>query len=228
MKIYDRPGFPNPARIRIVLAAKGLDTQVEFVQVDLIGAEHKQGPFLEKNPSGVLPVLELDDGTFISESIAITEYLDNLDGVPVLTGVTPREKAMVHMMHRRAESYVLDPIGFYFHHATPGLGQTLQAFKSPEWSARLEVGQREGEKARMGMKYFDALLGSQAYLAGDTFSVADITLFAGLMFGDAAGIAVPADHVSLLAWRARVAALPAVKNRTGQNFLPEDLKRLGF
>ena len=85
MKIYDRPGFPNPARIRIVLAEKDLDSRIEFVSVDLIGAEHKQKPFLAKNPSGVLPVLELDDGTFISESTAITEYLDNLDGKPHLT-----------------------------------------------------------------------------------------------------------------------------------------------
>ena len=80
MKIFDRPGFPNPARIRIVLAEKELEPQVEFVSVDLIAAEHKQPAFLEKTPSGVLPVLQLDDGTFIAECTAITEYLDNLDG----------------------------------------------------------------------------------------------------------------------------------------------------
>ncbi|MGO7374346.1 glutathione S-transferase N-terminal domain-containing protein, partial [Rhizobium ruizarguesonis] len=68
MKIFDRPGFPNPARIRIVLDEKGFEPQVEFVSVDLIGAEHKQPDFLEKNPSGVLPVLQLDDGTYISEA----------------------------------------------------------------------------------------------------------------------------------------------------------------
>jgi len=92
MKIYDRPGFPNPARIRIVLAAKGLESRVEFIPVDLIAAEHKQPAFLAKNPAGVVPVLELDDGTLIGESTAITEYLDNLDGRPLLTGSTPREK----------------------------------------------------------------------------------------------------------------------------------------
>ncbi len=90
MKIYDRPGFPNPARIRIVLAEKGLDDQVEFVSVDLMAAEHKQPAFLAKNPAGIVPVLELDDGTLISESTAITEYLDNLDGRPSLTGRTPQ------------------------------------------------------------------------------------------------------------------------------------------
>ena len=89
MRIYDRAGFPNPIRIRVVVAAKHLESQIEWVPVDLIGAEHKQPPFLAKNPSGVVPVLELDDGTFITESRAITEYLDNLDGNPILTGRTP-------------------------------------------------------------------------------------------------------------------------------------------
>jgi glutathione S-transferase len=228
MKIYDRPGFPNPARIRIVLAAKGLESQIQFIPVDLIGAEHKQRPFLEKNPSGVIPVLELDDGTLISESTAITEFFDNLDGQPLLTGRTPREKAVIHMMQRRAEAYVLDPVGLYFHHATPSLGPALQVFKSPEWAGRADMGQREGAKARAGMKYFDELLSTQDYLAGEAFSMADITLFAGLMFADAAGLGVPEDHKSLRKWRTRVAELPSVKNRSGQNFLPEDLKRLGF
>ena len=136
MQIFDRPGFPNPARIRIVLAEKGLEPQVEFVSVDLIGAEHKQPAFLEKNPSGVLPVLQLEDGTYISEATAITEYLDNLDGDPRLTGKTPKEKAVIHMMQKRAETELLDAVGNYFHHATQGLGAELQVFKSPEWAGR--------------------------------------------------------------------------------------------
>jgi glutathione S-transferase len=228
MKLYDRSGFPNPARIRIVLAAKNLDSQVEFVSVDLMAAEHKQAAFLAKNPSGVLPVLELDDGTLISESTAITEYLDNLDGKPVLTGRTPKEKAIVHMMQRRAEAYVLDPVGYYFHHATPGLGPALQQYKSPEWAGRVDNAQREGDKALTGMKYFDGLLASQPFLAGNEFSMADISLFAGLVFAEVAGLGVAADLTSLTAWRARVAELPAVKNRSGQNFEPIDLKRMGY
>ncbi|MFC5757648.1 glutathione S-transferase family protein [Rhizobium sp. GCM10022189] len=227
MKIYDRPGFPNPMRIRIVLAQKGLDSQVEFVPVDLIAAEHKQPAFLAKNPSGVLPVLELDDGTLISESTAITEYLDNLDGRPELTGRTPKEKALIHMMQRRAEAYVLDPVGIYFHHATPGLGAALQAFKSPQWQGRTEMGEREGEKARQGLLYFDGILSSQPFLAGEAYSMADITLLAGLAFAEVAGL-VPPGLDAVTQWQARMAALPAVRNRSGQNFLPEDLRRMGF
>ena len=227
MKLYDRPGFPNPTRIRIVLAEKGIDSKVEFVPVDLIAAEHKQPAFLAKNPAGVLPVLELDDGTFISECTAITEYLDNLDGKPTLTGRTAREKALIHMMQRRAEANVLDPLGVFFHHATPGLGSALQAFKSPEWEGRADLGKREGDRAKDGLKYFNEVLAKQPYLAGNEFSMADITLLAGLAFAEALG-AVPPDLTALKQWQERVAALPAVKNRSGQAFLPEDLKRMGY
>src|SRR6202051_3746204 len=154
MKIHDVTGFPNPARIRIVLAEKGMDSQVEFVRVNLFDAEHQKGEFREKNPTSTVPVLELDDGTFITESTAITEYLDNLDGNPILTGRTPLEKALVHMMQRRAEAYVIDPVGIYFHYGTPGWGAKLPAYKAPDWPARGEWARREADKAKDGLKYF--------------------------------------------------------------------------
>jgi glutathione S-transferase len=222
MKIYDTPGFPNPARIRIVLAEKGLESQVDFIKVDLFAAEHKQPAFLAKNPSGVVPVLELDDGTFIAEAVAITEYLDNLDGHPTLTGVTPREKAIIHMMQKRADDQLIDSVGIYFHHATPGLGATLQAFKSPDWAHRQEWGERHRDKFLRGLDYFNAVLAKQPYVAGDRFSMADITVFAALLHSDAAGIAIPAEYTALLAWRATVAERPSVKHRSGQIMeLPE-------
>jgi glutathione S-transferase len=226
MKIYDTPGFPNPARIRIVLGEKGLESQIEFVKVDLFNAEHHQAPFLAKNPTGTVPILELDDGTFISESIAITQYLDNLDGQPTLTGRTPKEKAVIQMMQKRADDQLIDGIGVFFHHATPGLGDTNKAHKSAEWVLRKEWGAKHGEKARNGMAYFNDVLKSHAYVAGDAFSVADITVFCALIHGDYAGLNVPADHTALIEWRARVAERPSVKNRSGQELLPEDLPYL--
>lgn len=228
MKLYERPGFPNPARIRIVLAEKKLDQDIEYVNVDLIGAEHKALPYLSRNPLGVLPALELEDGTVLAESTAITEYLDNLDGNPVLTGRTAREKGVIHMMQRRAESEVLDAVGHYFHHATGGLGPVLQAFKSPDWAGRKEWGEREGRRAVAGMRYFDEVLGKTSFVAGQTFSMADITLLAGLWFAAAAGPVVPDELAALKEWQARVSELPSVKHRGGQDFLPEDLKRMGF
>lgn len=216
MRLYDTPGFPNPARIRIVLAEKGLDSQIEFIKVNLFGAEHKQPAFLAINPAGTVPVLQLDDGTLISEGVAITEYLDNLDGKPILTGTTPKEKALIHMMQKRADDQMIDAIGIYFHHGTPGLGATLEAYKSPEWPARKEWAGRNLDKFMNGMRYFDSVLQAQPYVAGAQFSMADITVYAALMHAGAAGIAIPEDCAALAAWQGRLAERPSVKNRSGQ------------
>ncbi|BCZ84305.1 glutathione S-transferase [Paraburkholderia terrae] len=212
MKIYDIPGFPNPLRIRIVLAEKRLASQVEFVKVDLPAAEHKQAAFLKINPTGTVPVLELDDGTRIAECTAITEYLDNLDGDPILTGKTARDKGVIHMMQKRAESELIDPVGIYFHHATAGLGDALREYKHPQWAARAEWGKLQGEKAVAGMRYFDSVLEAQPYVAGDAFSMADITVWAGLLFAHFAKIDVPADCNSLRAWKERVDGRASVVN----------------
>lgn len=216
MKIYDTPGFPNPARIRIVLAEKGIDQLFEFVPVDLMAAEHKQPAFLAKNPNGVVPVLELDDGTYIAECVAITEYLDNLDGNPVLTGKTPREKAMIHMMQKRADDWMIDGIGIYFHYATPGLGAALQPYKAPEWAGRKEWGERQLEKFKNGLRYFDGILAKMPYLAGEQFSMADITVYAALLHAAFLNITVTDEYPALKAWQAKVAERPSVKNRSGQ------------
>lgn len=209
MKIYDVPGFPNPLRVRIALAEKGLTDQVEFVKVDLPGGEHRQTAFLAKNPSGVVPVLELDDGVFISECTAITEYVDHLDGQPTLTGAAPRERAMIHMMQRRAEAELIDAVGDYFHYATPGLGPKVEDGK-PQWPGRDAFGRRQGERAVAGMRYFDQVLRERPYVAGDRFSMADITVLGGLVFADLIKLETPGDCTALAAWRARVNARPAV------------------
>jgi glutathione S-transferase len=212
MKIFDIPGFPNPLRIRIVLAEKNLASQIEFIKVDLPAAEHKQAAFLAINPTGTVPVLQLDDGTYISECTAITEYLDNLDGNPVLTGKSPKEKALVHMMQKRAESELIDAVGTYFHHATPGLGPALEAYKSPDWEGRREWGERSRDKAVAGMRYFDKVLTAQPYVAGESFSMADITVWAGLVFAGFANIRVPEECTALLNWRQTIDERSSVKN----------------
>ena len=211
MKIHDIPGFPNPLRVRIALAEKGLADQVTFVNVDLPGAEHKQDAFLAINPTGTVPVLELDDGLYISECTAITEYIDNLDGDPILTGRTPREKAVIHMMQKRAESELIDAISSYFHHATPGLGPALEAYKSPDWAGREAWGRQRGDKAIAGMRYFDKVLRDQPYVAGEAFSMADITVLESLMFAGFAQLAVPEDCTALIAWNTRLRERPSVK-----------------
>ncbi|MGL3207846.1 glutathione S-transferase [Bradyrhizobium sp. BR 1433] len=207
MKIYDWPTGPYPARVRIALAEKNLRSQVEFVLVDLYKGEHKQPEFLAKNYSGTLPVLELDDGTFIGECTAITEYLDALNGAPTLTGRTPREKAVIHMMSKRAELELLDAISVYFHHATPGLGPHVEIYQNPEW------GFRQRDKALRGMHYFDGILKGQPFVAGDAFTMADITLIGGLIFAGLVNVPVPVECEALSAWYAAMQERSSVKNR---------------
>ncbi len=110
MTVYDWPTGPYPARVCIALAEKNLQSRVTFVTVNLYKGEHKQAEHLARHYSGTLPVLELDDGTFLGECTAITEYLDSLDGPPTLTGTTPREKGLIHMKSKRAELELLDAI----------------------------------------------------------------------------------------------------------------------
>ena len=204
MKIYDFEGFPNPARVRIALAEKGLADQVEFVSIDVPNGEHKRPEFLAKNPSAAVPVLELDDGTTISECTAITKYLDETGSGPKLTGDNAKERAVVHMMQRRAEAGLLDAVGAYFHHATPGLGPDIEDYQNKEW------GEKQRERAIKGMHYLNEVLADRPYVAGDKFSMADITAFAGLGFADFAKIEVPAECRNLLAWRQKVAQRPSI------------------
>jgi len=226
MKIYDRQGTPNAARIRIVLAAKGLDDRIDFETVDLISAAQKQPAFLAKNPVGKTPLLELDDGFILSESTAITEYLDHVDGKPMFMGATPRERATILMMQRRVEQLLLDPIDDFFHYGTPGLGKALAPWRMPEWDGRREWGLRRGDIARKGLAYFDRVLADRPYLALDTFTLPDVTLYISVLFAEVVGLVSP-EHTALAAWRAKVDELPFVKNRTGQALLPEDIARLG-
>ncbi len=204
MKIYDLAAFPNPARVRIALAEKKATDQIEFIEIDVMGGEHRSAEFMAKNPGAAVPVLELDDGTHISECTAITEYIDHAFEGPSLTGKTAKERAVIHMMQRRAENNLLDAVGTYFHHATPGLGPDLETYQNKEW------GEKQREKAIAGMRYFDGVLGGQSQIAGNDFTMADITVFAGLAFADFAKIDIPADCSNLLAWRAAAAARPSI------------------
>lgn len=204
MKIYDIEGFPNPARVRIALAEKGATDQVEFVHVDVMGGEHRTDGFRAKNPDAAVPCLELEDGSHISQCNAITEYIDAAFDGPSLTGTTPKERATISMMNLRAEHGLLNAVGTYFHHATAGLGPDLETYQCAEW------GNKQKDVAGSTMAYLDGVLADQEYLAGDQFSVADITAFAGLAFADFAKVEIPETLTNLVAWRAKVAARPSI------------------
>jgi glutathione S-transferase len=205
MKIYDWYNGPYPARVRIALAEKGMLPRIEFVSVNLWTGEHKQPAFLALNYSGTLPVLQLQDGTFIAECTAITQYLDSLDGNPSLTGRTPTEQGLIHMMTKRAEIEVMDAVSVYFHHGTPGLGPEVELYQNAEWGMRMR------DKAVRGMHYFDSVLEHRAFVAGNEFSMADIALLGGLIFAALVELPIPQECAALRAWLAEVNERPSVQ-----------------
>lgn len=211
MRIHDIALGPYPARVRIALAEKNMHSLVEFVPVDLLRGEHKSMDFRNKNYSGTLPVLELEDGTFIAECTAITQYFDTLDGSPSLTGTTPLEQGLIHMMTKRAEMELLDAISFYFHHATPGLGPDVEVFQSHEW------GFYQRDRALKAMGYFDAILRTQPFVVGDTFSMADIAVIAGLIFAGYVDLPLPIECDALTKWYAEIQERPSVKYRVSMS-----------
>ncbi len=204
MKIYDTEGFPNPIRVRVALAEKGATDQVEFVPINVLEREHRSDAFKAKNPDASVPFLELDDGTCISQCNAITEYIDASFEGPCLTGQTPKERAKISMMNLRAENGLLDAVATYFHHATPGLGPDIETYQCAEW------GNKQKEVAFNTMEYLDGVLADNAYVAGEEFTVADITAYAGLVFAGFAKIEIPEHNKNLIEWHSKISQRPSI------------------
>jgi glutathione S-transferase len=203
MKLYDSTIAPNPRRVRMFLAEKNLE--VPLVPIDITQKENRQAPFLEKNPIGKLPVLELDDGTYIAESGAICEYLEELQPKPALHGETPEERVVIRMWDRRIELEVMTPLLDGFRHTTPFFEGRIE--QSEEYA---EICRRTVTKR---LAWLDECLGRSDYVAGPAFSVADITLFCALEFGEFVGECYEeAKLPGIAAWRERVAARPSAAN----------------
>lgn len=200
MKIYDVEGFPNPARVRMALAEKNASDAVEFIPVDVMGGEHRGAEFLAKNPDATVPCAQLECGTHIGRCTAIIEYIDGAFEGPALIGDTPKQRAITQMMNLRAEDGLVDAVGAYFHHATDGLGPDLETDQLPA------MGERGKARAQSTMRYLDGVLANQDYLAGDQFTMADITAYAGLAFADFAKVEISSELGNLATWRERVAA----------------------
>jgi len=182
MKLYsDQLGLaPSPRRVRIFIAEKAIDVDVIKMEIH---KENRTDEFRKKNPMGNLPVLELDDGTCLSESMAICRYLEEISPDPALFGSNPLEKAIVEMWNRRSELAFYLPIEY----AGGFLGEEVAE------SARKRV-------ARM-LSLFDAELATRQYVAGSAFSVADITTKVAIDFGVRFnGIVVPDDLTYFQRW----------------------------
>jgi glutathione S-transferase len=200
MKLYNSNFAPSPRRVRIFLAEKGVS--IPRVEVDLGKLEHKRPEFSALNPFQTIPILELDDGTMISESIAICRYIEELCPEPNLFGATALERAMVEMWQRRLEWRLFLPIAQAFRHSHPRMAE-MEDPQIPGWGAA------NRPKALQAMALVDDGLRGRPFIAGDRFTVADITGLVALDFAKPARITIPTELSNLNRWRQTLAARPS-------------------
>ena len=208
MKLYVSPRAPNPRRVQIFLAEKGIDPGaqgIELVNVDLNAQEHKSAAFRAKSPLARIPALELDDGRVLTETRAICTYLEGLHPDPNLMGVDATERAFIEMADRRVEWYFMLPIAQCVRHTHPGLAPLEQ----PQFP---EFGRSQGEKLRETAAWLDGELQRQPWMAGGRFTIADITAFCALEFAKLMRFnAAEQGFGALQAWRDRMAQRPGAK-----------------
>jgi glutathione S-transferase len=201
MKLYDSAFAPNPRRVRIFLAEKGVE--VPTVQVDIGKAENRRPEFLAKNPMGAVPVLELDDGTFLAESVAICRYFEEVQPEPVLMGTDARDRAVVEMWNRRMELEVALPI--------------MQSFRNTHdfFKGRIPQVPEYGEvckaAAAKNLEWLDAELAGRAFVAGDRYTIADITALVGIDFGRTVNVRIQPEQKNLQRWYEAVSSRPSAK-----------------
>lgn len=198
MHLYDFPQSPNCRKVRMYLAEKNL--QVPLHPVNLFAGEQASPAFLQRNPFGAVPILELDDGAVIPESLAIIEYFEEVHPTPPLLGTTPLRRALVRAWERRAElGVVLQGTRRFFH-------------SSPFFASRVEqnpkVVEEAGQTLRTRLTLFNERLKQHEWLA-DTFSLADITLLVGIDFAAASHFALDPAWTHLERWRTAMQQRPS-------------------
>jgi glutathione S-transferase len=205
MKLYEMTGAPNPRRVRIFLAEKGIT--VPFVQVDMRKGEHKSPEFMKKNPSGKIPVLELDDGTCIAESVAICRYFEALHPKPSLFGATPKELGRIEMANRQLELELLSQVGVSWVN-----GPIVAQMAPGRFKQNPQAKETSDAAVRSFYKRLDSELAHREYMADNAYSIADIT---GLVTIDFAGSLVDlkpdAELTNLWRWHAAVSSRPSAK-----------------
>jgi glutathione S-transferase len=200
MKLYNSNLAPSPRRVRIFLAEKGVS--IPRIEVDLGKLEHKRPEFAALNPFQTIPILELDNGTRIAESIAICRYIEAVWPEPNLFGLSPVEQAMIEMWQRQLEWRLLLPIAQVLRHTHPRMAE-MEAPQVPDWAAA------NRPRALQAMAIVDTTLGDRPFIAGDRFTVADITGLVALDFAKPARIAIPPELVHLNRWHEALKARPS-------------------
>ena len=200
MKLYNEHNpAPNPRRVRVFLAEKGIS--IPFVHVPMRQGAHKSAEFMVKNSLGQVPVLELDDGSTLSESIAICRYLEELHPAPALFGNDAWQRAQVEMWMRRVEFALMSRIGAVWvntHKYTAHLGTQYK-----------DYGEASRLRSLKALHWLNDELKGREFLATDTFSMADIVALTTIDFATFIGIETPAELTNLQAWHAGVSARPS-------------------
>jgi len=200
VKIYDFPFAPNPHKLRIYLAEKGLKIPLE--RVDVRAGDNQRPEFLAKNPMGALPVLELDDGFCLTESLAIIEYLEELHPDPPMIGTEPLERARVRELERFAEMSILNRITQIFMNTSPIFVHRRQVAQAAE-QARAAL--------PAALRLIDARIGAHRFVAGDKPSIADCTLFAAFEHAERADVHIDDTYRNLMRWYANFGRRPSAR-----------------
>ena len=201
MKLYDARTAPNPRRVRIFLAEKGISVPVE--EVDIVSAQNRSAEFRAKNVMGTLPVLELDDGTTIAESVAICRYFEELQPEPPLMGTDAKDRALVEMWQRRMEYEVFLPITQVFRN-----GHAFFKGRIPQVPEYGEVCRKHAEQR---LEWLDGVLADRPFVAGERYTIADITALCAIDFGRVSNIRVTPEQPNLARWHAVVSSRPSAK-----------------
>lgn len=200
MKLYDSHRAPNPRRVRIFLAEKGITVPTE--NVDIMKEEHRRDAYLAVNPLGLVPSLVLDDGTAISESVAICRYFEEVHPEPPLFGTGAAGRAVVEMWQRGLEFGLLARVAAVFRHTHPAMAPLEQ----PQIAAWAEANR---PKLDDFLSRLDRHLEGREFVAGDAFSIADITGLVGIDFMKPARLGVPPEAANVRRWHAALAARPS-------------------
>jgi glutathione S-transferase len=200
MKLWSALVAPNPRRTVIYVMEKGIE--VETVNIDLGAKENYAPEFMAKNPLARVPVLEFDDGTCLAESKAICRYFEETHPEPPLMGIDAKDRAFVEMWDRRMESELMGNMTGAFRHT------------HPYWEGRIEQVAAYGDICRRNaeekMAWLDGELADREYIAGDAFTIADITAICAFGIGRVAKIRIPEALTHLTDWHERMSARPSV------------------
>lgn len=193
MKLYESSRAPNARRVRMFIAEKGIDLAgIERVEVDIASGANLTAEYRQMNPMGGVPVLELDDGRFLSESVAICRYFEETHPEPALMGVSAEEQANIEMWNRRMEFNLLLPVAMAFRHGT--------GFFADRETVCPDYGQASHETAVRMFDFLDDHLSRSQYIAGDDFSIADITALSSVDFARVVKMRIGEEQTHLARW----------------------------